>query len=55
MNATACRGCERLGDICPACESRAELRAAGSDEVERPDAQGRDADWHFPRGYGGLS
>lgn len=35
-----------------AAEARAE---AGKDEVEKPDQYGRDADYHYPRGYGGLN
>ena len=49
--------CPPDGD-CPRCEQLidlAEQRAAGYfDEIEQPDRWGRDPDWHYPRGYGGL-
>lgn len=38
---------------CRGCERKAEARAAARDEVERPDKWGRDADWSWPRGFGG--
>jgi hypothetical protein len=34
-------------------EARAEAREER--EMEPLDRWGRDADWHFPRGYGGLA
>lgn len=39
---------------CPWCDHAAEARLdARAGEVERPDVFGRDADWNWPRGFGG--
>lgn len=50
-----CRGCRELGDTCPACERAAEVRAEAPREVETVVPAGLDPDYHFPRGYGGIS
>lgn len=49
-----CRGCEQLGDICPACERAAEARAEARRDVEpyTPDQFGREADWNYPPAWG---
>lgn len=53
-----CR-CRELGDTCPSCDariSRAEDdRADRATDTEPLDSNGRDADWNWPRGFGGAS
>lgn len=54
MAGGGCDRCSYAGEPCPRCLRAARAREAGSDEVERVDPHGRDADWNFPRGYGGV-